>query len=486
MKKLTVLFLVFMMVFTSCAGKEGSNEQTSTPESGKDKSTTEGLKSNLPDNLNFDGMTLTIIHAGDPMFGTDTQEMSGDVVNDAIYKRNADVREQLNVEFEYMQTDYNIAPYIRETVLGGIDDYQIISGSQWIISPVVLENAFMNLMDGEYLDFDNPWWAENYNKEAAVGKNVRYFASGDISLSMLHLMSCMYYNKTLYENLLGDPDELYTNVVNSEWTLDAFGTIGAQCYADLNGNGTADNDDQYGYGVITANLTDHLTYDAGIRVTERDSDGIPILVLNNQKTITFTEKLYDLFYTNPGGRVFPPTGDSNDVTIPGKFINNEIMFDLGWFYTSSLFRSMEGDYGLIPYPKFDEAQEKYLSLVHDTAHVYCVPITIGNNFDTVSAVMEALAFEAYKSVTPAFYEIALKLKYIRDSDDIALQIVDMIHAGATTDFAYIYNYALNDIGLIMRALMGGKRSDFASDYAKKENGVITKLDELIKLYTSLG
>jgi hypothetical protein len=162
------------------------------------------------------------------------------------------------------------------------------------------------------------------------------------------------------------------------------------------------------------------------------------------------------------------------------------MFDLGWFYTSSLFRTMEGDYGLIPYPKFDEAQEKYLSLVHDTALVYCVPITIGNNFDAVSATMEALAFEAYKSVTPAFYEIALKLKYIRDSDDTALQIVDMIHAGATTDFAYIYNYALNDIGLIMRALMGGKRSDFASEYAKKENGVITKLDELIELYTSLG
>jgi hypothetical protein len=38
----------------------------------------------------------------------------------------------------------------------------------------------------------------------------------------------------------------------------------------------------------------------------------------------------------------------------------------------------------------------------------------------------------------------------------------------------------------MRALMGGKRSDFASEYAKKESGVITKLDELIELYTSLG
>ena len=115
-----------------------------------------------------------------------------------------------------------------------------------------------------------------------------------------------------------------------------------------------------------------------------------------------------------------------------------------------------------------------------------MPITVGDSFDAVSAVMEALAFEAYKKVTPAFYEIALKLKYIRDSDDIALRIVDMIHTGATTDFAYIYNYALNDIGLIMRVLMGGKRSDFASEYAKKESGVITKLDELIELYTSLG
>ncbi len=485
MKKSTVFLLVFMMVFTSCSGTEKTAEQTSAAESTSETSA-ESIKSNLPGDLNYNGLILTVIHSGDVMFGADSLEMSGDIVNDAIYRRNADVKEQLNVEFEYVETDYDIAPYIRETVLGGIDAYQLISGSQWIIAPVVLENAFMNLKDGEYLDFESPWWAENYNREASVGDHVRYFAGGDISLSMLQLMSCMYYNKTLYGSLEGDPDELYATVVNGEWTLDEFGAIGARCYADLNGNGTSDDGDQYGYGLITANLTDHLTYDAGIRVTERDSEGIPVLILNNEKTISFTEKLYGLFYTNPGGRVFPATNDSNQITIPGKFIGNEMMFDLGWFHTSALFRDMEGDYGLIPYPKYDEAQEKYLSLVHDTAQVYCVPITVGSRFDAACAVMEALAFEAYKSVTPAFYEIALKVKYIRDSNDTALRIVDMIHDGATTDFAYIYNYTLNDIGLIMRSLMGGKKSDFASEYAKRESKVKTDLDALIELYTSLG
>lgn len=489
MKKITAILMALCMLMTACGATSdtGGNKQITTianKEATAEAAETE-LKSNLPDDLNLEGMTITILTAGDPMFVDAVAEISGDVVNDSIYARNSNIKEQLNVNFVYVPQDYDIAPVIRAAVLGGVDDYQLISGSQWIIAPVVLENAFMNLLDNKYLELDNPWWAVEYNKEAAVGNNMRFFISGDITLSMLKNMSCIYYNKTFYENMFGDADEMYTTVMDGKWTLDKLGEIGTQCYSDLNGDGNADDSDQYGYGVITANLTDHITYDAGIRVTQRRADGIPELIINNEKTIAYTEKLYNLFYENAGSRIFPATDDSNNITIPNKFKNNEIMFDLGWFSTSEILRDMEGDYGLIPYPKYNEAEEKYLSLVHDTSFVYCIPITIGNKFDNVCAVMEAMAFESYKDVTPTFYEIALKVKYVRDSDETALKIVDIIHAGATTDFAYIYNYALNNVGLIMRDLMGGKNSDFSSAYAKIQNAVLTQFDALIELYTSL-
>jgi hypothetical protein len=99
--------------------------------------------------------------------------------------------------------------------------------------------------------------------------------------------------------------------------------------------------------------------------------------------------------------------------------------------------------------------------------------------------MEEMAFLGYRDVLPAYYEVAIKVKYNRDSTDKAMQILDIIHDNCTTDFAFIYNYALGGVGLIERDLMGGKKSDFASMYAKKEKTYEKKLNELIDVFTSI-
>ena len=41
-------------------------------------------------------------------------------------------------------------------------------------------------------------------------------------------------------------------------------------------------------------------------------------------------------------------------------------------------REMEDDYGVIPFPKYDEEQGTYLSLVHDVAYMYGIPADCGN------------------------------------------------------------------------------------------------------------
>jgi len=99
--------------------------------------------------------------------------------------------------------------------------------------------------------------------------------------------------------------------------------------------------------------------------------------------------------------------------------------------------------------------------------------------------MEEMAFLGWRDVTPTYYEVALKVKYIRDSDDLSLRIIDTIANAATTDFAYIYNYALDGVGLIMRKLMGDKNADIASYYASIEPAVQTKFNTLIEHFTSI-
>ena len=416
-------------------------------------------------------------------------ELSGDVVSDAVYERNLNTENQLNVKFELINKNMisgdATQPLIKNSVLAGDKSFDMIFGIQFDCAPLVLDNMFHNLAGEKYLNLDQPWWAADYIKETAVGNDKIYFVSGDITLGLIRNMSCMYFNKSFYNDLFGDPEELYTMVADGKWTFDKYAEYNRQSYKDLNGDGVTDAADQFGCGVITSNLTDHLTFDAGMRVTTRNTDGIPEITMNNEKMVNFTEKMYQLYYENPGIFVFPPTQEAIDVTIPTKFKANEMLFMLGWFLSSEMLRDMDVDYGIMPYPKYDENQSTYLSLAHDVSTLACIPVTC-DKIDMVTAVMETLAFEGYKSVIPAYYEIALKVKYVRDSTETALRIIDMIYENPTTDFAYVYNYALNSIGLIMREIMGGKKSDFVSAYTAKETAVLTKFDTLVDLYTTLN
>ena len=503
MKRILLIILAVVLVIpiaVSCSekadtDKENISSETTAADAADTTSAEEEteLQSLLPADLDFDGEVIKILNCmyfvatDDYIFNV--TELSGDVVNDAVYERNINVQNQLNVEFElinkYLSGGDATQNLIRASVLAGDEAFDIIFGIQYDVVPLVVTDMFYNIVDEAYLNFDQPWWASDYIREMSVGDDRIYFAAGDISLGLIRNMSCMYFNKSFYTDMFGDPEEVYNMVVDGKWTFDQYAEYSRQCYKDLNGDGASDINDQFGCGVITANLTDHLTYDAGMRVTTRNSDGIPELTMNNEKMVNFTQRMYELYYENPGIFVFPPDYNSLDIVIPNKFKGNEMLFMLGWFYSSETLRDMDVDYGIIPFPKYDENQPAYLSLAHDISTIVCLPATC-TKAEAATAVMEALAFEGYKNVMPAYYEIALKVKYVRDSTDTALRIIDMIYENSTTDFAYVYNYALNSIGLIMRELMGNKKADFVSAYAAKETVLITKFDELINVYTNLN
>jgi hypothetical protein len=99
----------------------------------------------------------------------------------------------------------------------------------------------------------------------------------------------------------------------------------------------------------------------------------------------------------------------------------------------------------------------------------------------MGAVLEALCAESYRSVIPAYYETALKVKYTRD--EVSAQMIDIIHDSIRTDFTFVYYASLNNAGMIYRTLVTAKSSDFISTYAKLEKGALSALDKLISAYT---
>ena len=125
---------------------------------------------------------------------------------------------------------------------------------------------------------------------------------------------------------------------------------------------------------------------------------------------------------------------------------------------SEEFRGMQSAYGILPIPKFDEDQQEYYSLAHDLFTVYGVVSSVNSiDLDDVGAVMEAMAIESYRVVTPAYYEVALKGKYSKDPQ--SWEMLDMIVNNLKINGGLLYTINISDITQKFRTAIKNQQSN---------------------------
>ncbi len=498
MKKsiLSIMLLAAMLLVSCSQTTDGGAADTTTARNDAFEETTvaadEGDEranavSSVDPSVDLGGLELRFGYANQlERYVTDIiGEQDGDVVNDAVYNRNIAVEDKLNMKIIPVIVDDNnkeAADKIKTTVLAGEAICDVNIGHQAYLNMNMFDGVYMNLADLEHVDYSKPWWNYEYMKELTIGEENIFFLFGDISLMMLKSAGAVFFNKELFEDYFQSPEELYQTVLDGNWTFDMFHEYTSKSYNDLNGNGTADEGDLYGFAATTSKSVEHFQYDAGIVCTTRDEDGIPRLTLNNERTVDFANRFYSLYYENPGAKIF--VDDQIDKMMLDMFKNDELMFNPNWFYTCELLRDMEADYGIIPYPKLNEEQETYLTLVHDGTTTFCVPSTTSLDLlDSIGAVLEEMAFQSYQLVTPAYFDVAMKEKYSRDN--LSSQMLDIIHENTYTNFGYVYSSTLKDLGML-RPLAREKSADFASYYATREEAALLALDNLIDIYMNIG
>jgi len=493
-KNITALLLCAIMLscFASCGNSDGSPSVTDAAETSAqttEETTEAGPALELPADLDFGGEAVNIWYFTKNSDVSETfidiaGELNGDVVDESLYYRNIKVEEALNIDLVFTDTGIgssDVGAEIRKLIMSGSTDYDVYNVVQWNTAKYVTEGLFLNIIDAPYIDIGKPWWSSYYINEINIGDKNRYFLCGDISIDTVRCISCMYYNKSIYENYYGDADGLYTTVLDGKWTIDRLAEYTEAVYSDLNGDDIANDGDRFGLMLNNYNNIDVLFFGADNRITGHDSDGMPYLTVNNERTSAFMQKLYSLCYENMGTMMRKEGAGTLENT--KGFNDGYSLFLTGFLYSSELLRDMPDDYGIIPPPKYDETQENYRAVVHDIATLICLPTTC-QKLDTVSAALEMMAYESYKSVTPAYYETAMKTKYTRD--EISSRIIDLIHDSNMTDMAYSYGDNFNGLGLTARTMIASKKSDLASFYATKEKSALVKIGELIDKYTGLN
>ncbi len=140
---------------------------------------------------------------------------------------------------------------------------------------------------------------------------------------------------------------------------------------------------------------------------------------------------------------------------------------------------MQDDYGVLPLPKFDKEQEDYHSTFGNGASLIVVLSTCTKT-DLVGATIELMGAEAYKQVTPAYFEICLEGKYSDAPEDAAMY--DRIINSFVYSFGFCYSTkSLEGIGSLFRNLDVDLAQKYESNKIKYETALeelINKLDEI--------
>jgi maltose-binding protein MalE len=481
-----ILLICMLLSCISCQNTPVSNIPTDTAaltdaEESPDLSLRENTPDTLPDGLDFEGAVLNISTRGDTDSVLDFfSEQTGDIVEDAIYRRNIRVEERLNIRLnvipgEKWETYNTTVNVLRSSIQAGDGAFDIISGWSARIPQLAVEGCLKNLYEMPYINFEQPWWVRSLVEELTIADKL-YLATGDIVLSLLSPAYVIYFNKTLEQKY--NVNNMYDTVLDGKWTIDSMTLLSKDIYEDLNGDGKMNEQDLFASVWTATNNVDCFLQGSNIKMIEKDSEGYPVLAYEYDKINTIVEKVYSFMYENPGVLSYTVEGGTNTENQINMFKADRALFiPSPLSVAAGSFKDMTSDYGIIPYPKFDEAQEQYLTRIQDAVALVCVPITLfDEKTEAVGAALEALAAESYRNVTAVYFEVAMKVKYSRD--DISSQMLDIVRGGAYLNFASIYNESIGNPWFVMRTLMGAKKKDFASWYATNEPVIQKKLAEV--------
>lgn len=446
-----------------------ASDDTTPAETTPEETETE-ITDNLPeDSLNGYNFRMFIR----PGYGDDlwVEASTGEQLNDAVYDRNRAVEERFEITITATKSVDNLGIDCLPTILAGDDAYDLIAPHGRQAFTVVLQGAALDWNLLPYVDLDREWWDQGARENFTIHDKL-YTMIGDISYLNLGYSFCMMFNKNLFDaNGLEYP---YQDVLDGTWTWDKWEEVLAIADVDVNGDGTMSwEDDQFGYLTHEWYGPIAMQYTTGMRGITMTDNG-PEITFMSERTVESFQRYFshitkgsnvttaaNMFRAFSEGRVFTIDG-----TVDG---------------TKNL-REMEDEFGIVPWPKYDEDME-YASSINAAASLFNVPVTISDP-ETTSIILEAMGSESYKNVIPVYYEVILKSKQARDSE--SSQVLDIIRASRVFDFAYFNEtIGLSNVPVTLYNTWGNA-DNLSSYYKKAEKSANNALAKLISSYEQMA
>lgn len=464
---LSILILLILLVsLISCANTDNVDSESTSSTVIQDDEYDFG-------ELDCQDGNFTFLQCDEDRWGMKTAlaptELKGMDVSDAMYKRNKNIEELYNVNILCINKDiYETGEFVRTQCMSGNQDVDaaFIIGSS--VPSVMSEGCLNDIASMPNIQIYEPWWNQKIREASQFGgSSALYYAQSDISVTAFELTWCVSVNLDMITELqLEDP---YKLVKDDQWTIEKM--------LEMSKVGMVPNaDGSYDYTEATTCTLGFTTYcnffAAGINgaecfMTTKDAIGNPVFAGEGERFLDVVAKYANAFHT-PGLFV---EAQQDGFHYEEVFADGRALFAGVEIKATSLFRTKEFKYGILPVPKYDVEQQSYYSNVNYLAPVLVIPNT-NMDFEKTGRIIDAMAYLSYKEVLPVYYDSNLSYKSLSDPE--AIEMLNIIRDTRCFDISLLYGWT-TDFYLEMQAVFIGETTSInASPVIATHRGKIVK------------
>ena len=487
MKKLKAILAVLLILafvlplFAACGEKDQQTDkpaQTDKPKStaGEENDGTEGKTETDDDEewpievVDMGEKTFTILTAGWGGDGNLTkdigaEEITDDPIEDAAYDRRIKLEEMYNckiVQVNFGENDTAVNNYI-DSVMAGTGDYDFAVTNCTNFEVLLTSSCLLDLEDMPYVDMDKPYWQKRfYESMAILGRH--YAAIGDITKRRMEAVQLLCFNKDIIQEY--NLESPYDLVENQEWTYDKMHEMAKKVAKDLNTDGKMERmDDMWGIN-YTGDTIMGIINSVGVNLAELDEEGIPQLTVTNQTNLDKLMRIFENMRDNTYciDTLFMSGGGTSGIPDAQIFGESRCLFLACAAHNATQLREIDVNFGVIPYPKWDLAQETYLPHTGGNYHpVLSVPKT-NDDLENTGLILEAMSYEGMRTIIPAFYEGLLKIK-AAGRDDESADMIDYIFGNLSYDVGNMYGFG-GIVGVMGYTMSTDMRANIVSQVEK--------------------
>ena len=406
----------------------------------------------------------------------DKEAGASQVINDAVYERNSLFEDRCHLVFKHIPKDQTaVSMAVRNEAVASTGDFILIDQRLGDTASLATAGYLADFYELD-MDLEGEWW-DSGTAEFILAGGV-YFMSGSLNTNDDGVTYVLIFNKDMQETYKNTVPNPYDTVRRGEWTLAYFNTV-IQGISAPNGDGKWDENDTYGfltnweYG-NTFFIGSDLRY-----INNTNSDGEITLFLSDsaqmEKALAVLE-LSKAIYHNNNASYMSPAGQE-PLGIAAFKDNRGLFFGEVVNHLTSLTQSMETEYGILPVPKYDKAQEFYRTWTHPTGSTFSVTSAYPQEkAETIGLIIEAYAILSHQYLKPAYYDVMLTSRNVHDAD--SAEMMDLMFSNRVYElsFYFIETFGFYDL---FKTATNNTADNVSSTYTGQEKAFQRRLEGLL-------